>query len=134
MERQAEAAAAIAGPATVDDTRHGGLHVEPAIAARGAEADQQLFPGEDALLRGDEHPLRGEVEGEVGDETEVTLADHLAREEHLPAKSAARLLPGEDDAHRCTSEARSVTRVASAGQETVAARPGCHLLLRVSAP
>src|SRR5262249_7643626 len=54
---------------------------------------------------------------EVRHQAEVALADHLAREDHLPAKGAARLLPGEDDAHFWYLRGTSVTSPAWAGQQ-----------------
>lgn len=101
VERQTEAAAAVAGAATVDDARHPSLEVEPTdLAARSLKADEEALAREDALAGEDEDPFGREVERQARHEAEVTLADDLARQEDGAAKCAAMKGAGEDGAHR----------------------------------
>ena len=82
----------------------------PEIAMQTEKSSQVIKPGE-----------------VVNVQTEVALPDDLAGEEHLPAKGAARVLPGEDDAHRCTSRKKR-TDGHPGGPKTRPLRARCRVL------
>jgi hypothetical protein len=73
----------------MNDASDGAVRVDPSVGARRPERDQELFAGQHARMRTDEHALRGEIESEITDEPEIVLAHDLTVEANEPAERTA---------------------------------------------
>src|SRR6185437_7493252 len=96
VEGDAEGPRGVPLAAPVDDARHAGLAVEPAVVGGALEADDELLPGQDRDLALEQHAGGGEVEDAGADEAEVARADDLAGGLDAAAKAGARALGVEN--------------------------------------